>query len=67
MGYLHFTVLSNLFTSVLIKLLIAQLLAFSGSFGLCIDIYIIVKGPLPVSRPGSSVGLATDYGLDGPG
>jgi len=49
LGYLYFTVLSNLFTSVVIKLLIAQILVFSGSFGLCVDIYIIMKGPLPVN------------------
>ena len=38
LGYLFFTVLSNLFTSVVIELLIAQILVFSGSFGLCVDI-----------------------------
>jgi hypothetical protein len=28
---------------------------------------VILLTPFPIYRPGSSVGIATDYGLDGPG
>jgi hypothetical protein len=38
-----------------------EIKSLSTIFGHCLDIYIYICGP------GSSVSIATDYGLDGPG
>jgi len=46
-------------------LMLKKLLKWSCHFSFCIDRKILAT-PLREGRPGSSVGIATDYGLDGP-
>jgi len=37
------------------------------SMYVCMCVYVCVCVCVCIDRPGSSVGIATDYGLDGPG